>query len=222
MNNFNEIRSFTAEHAADILLHKLLTPEFVSYLSTFYALRKDGGGGNPKNVEDDFKKTIACWLNLPYTEGNEDWFATYLLRFRLFRWYQDELRFINEGPFNDLTDMEAFCSAYSADCTDWIDIVDGGETVGFLVMGYGANCHPEAKFYIEEAFVMPGYRHRCLMGNTLRKYMQTHEGTYCYYVLKKNKNALNFWKHLFEKEDYKPCLLFDMGDVNLLQFGWKK
>ena len=222
MNNFNEIRSFTAEHAADILLYKLLTPEFVSYLSTFYALKKDGGYGNPKYAEQEFKNSITCWLNLPYTEEKEDWFEKYMIRLRLFRWYLEELRVINEGPVNDVPDMEAFCSAYSAPQTDWIDITEGGKVIGFLIMGYGDNSHPDADFYIMEAFILPGYRSRRLMENALKNYMKTHEGIYCYYVLKKNINALNFWKHCFEKEHYKPCLLFDMGDVNLLQFGWKK
>lgn len=221
MNNFNEMRSFRPEDAARMIFNQLLSPSFLTQLSSFYTVSSDYLSSN---IEDDEKENfigaITCWLKRDTEDG--DWFEKYLIRFRLFTWYQKELDEINESPVYDQTIMELFCSLYTAPSTIWIDIKVDDVTVGFLVIGYGENCHLDAKYYIQEAFIMHGYRNRGLMTQALLDFMKDHQGSYVYYVLKKNLKAKKFWKTFFTKAGYHTYPLYDMGNEKLLQFGWKK
>lgn len=216
MNHFNEIRSFRAERAADILYEEMLTPSFIHCLYSAQA-----GIGKQKGIEykTDIKNAILCWLERE--EKENDWFANFQLRKNLFFQYLEELRSINEGPTNDMTDMESFCSVYAGPCTTWIDIKDGDTVIGFLVMGYGKNCHPDADFYIEESFILPAYRKKGFMRNTVFEFMKTHKGIYCLYVLEENKKAKQFWQHVFAEVNYQPCILKDYATANLIQLGYK-
>ena len=93
MNHFNEIRSFRAERAADILYEEMLTPSFIHCLYSAQA-----GLGKQKGIEykTDIKNAILCWLERE--EKENDWFANFQLRKNLFFQYLEELRSINEGP----------------------------------------------------------------------------------------------------------------------------
>ena len=224
MNNFNEIRSFSPEEAAEKIFHELLSPAFLNHLSSFYAVSADCiGSKRADEAKSDFVNAVTCWLKRePEESSKEDWFETYLERLRLFTWYENELDMINGEPVNDVPIIDLFCTLYTLKDTDWIDIKVEDGRVGFLVIGYGNNTHPDADYYIQEAFVMNGYRKRGLMSRALSDYMKDHEGCYVYYVLRKNMEAKYFWNSFFKKAGYHIYPLYDMGNDNLLQFGWKK
>ena len=111
--------------------------------------------------------------------------------------------------------------------TQWVDIFlpESKEIpVGFLILGYPPNCHPDADFYIEEAYIKPEYRRKGLMSGVVFNYIKTNPGTYCLFILNRNTVAYSFWFSVFAKLGYLPCPLKDVGagDEYCKQFGFKK
>lgn len=199
------MRSFSPETAAQKIYRELLTPDFLHYLEA---------------CPDEQQKVdaITCWLR---REPENDWFVKYQYRLLLYGEYIRILEQINEGPICEV--WEAFHSVYSAAYTEWIDIMQGGTPVGFLVIGYGDNCHPDADYYIEEAFVSSEYQRQGLMTKTIEEYITAHNGTYCYFTLRKNQYAKEFWEKIFRKLGYTPVTLWEMYDDDLTnQFGWRR
>ena len=106
----------------------------------------------------------------------------------------------------------------------WIDIVDSdlNKPVGFLVIGTDPNCHPDADYYIQEAYISPEYRRKGLMSKAVSDFIKEHEGTYCLFIIDNNEIALKFWSAVFKKTKYKSVNLSEIrvnGPYSL--YGYK-
>lgn len=110
--------------------------------------------------------------------------------------------------------------------TEWIDVRSplDGVLVGFLIVGTKNNCHPDADYYIQEAYILPGWRRKGIMSSAVGNFVRRHEGVYCLFVLKKNEVAKSFWRKVFSELGYVEALLRDVGagDEFCTQYGFVK
>lgn len=108
--------------------------------------------------------------------------------------------------------------------TRWIDIEKDDEPIGFLMIGTGENCHPDADYYIADAYIKPEYRRRGYMSGVLREVIDKHPGIYCLLILNENSIGKIFWYTFFRREGFKPHYLSDVGtgDELCTQYGWAK
>ena len=107
--------------------------------------------------------------------------------------------------------------------TEWLHIKDAqGNEVGQLLIGIAPNCHPDADYYIEEAFVEKAARRNGIMTKAASEFIKDHPGTYCYFVLTKNELAKAFWEKVFTDAGYAPVTLRDVGagDDSVIQCGY--
>lgn len=105
----------------------------------------------------------------------------------------------------------------------WYDIKAHGKTVGFVIIGWGDNCHPDADFYIQDVYIRPPFRHQGYIRKFMEKYFAKHKGVYCLLILNENRPAKLFWTKLFTKAGFQPCWLSDVGvtDQYCKQYGWR-
>ncbi len=99
-----------------------------------------------------------------------------------------------------LKDKETDAMLYmNEEGTEWIDIKDGEEYVGFLIVSYNKeNCHPDANFEICELYVNPEYRRKGLAAKTVKEYVYKHPGIYSLDILVGNNTASRFWYKIFK------------------------
>lgn len=148
------------------------------------------------------------------------------IRFQLVSEYLDELQAIKGLPkTTEIKKYEYYQEVSNSKTTSWFDIYPSKEEtdpVGFLIIGYPPNCHPNADFYIEEAYIQPKYRQQHYMTTTATRFIQAHPGTYCLFILNNNHTAKRFWIALFAKLGYVPCYLSDVGagDEYCTQYGF--
>lgn len=92
----------------------------------------------------------------------------------------------------------------------WKNIFDpeSGKMVGFLIIGKEKPHKPvPVERFIIHAYVMPEYRNRGLMTERVVDYESRHHCSYAYLVAEGNKDAIQFWNHLFEKMKYESFSL---------------
>lgn len=129
-------------------------------------------------------------------------------RIELFGAYINELQ-----PHKDLPALSpvqilgeyARCSL--AANTEWRDIYGSSSDdtpIGFLIMGYAPNCHPDADIYIQEAYISPESRRNGYMSRVIAEVLGKDTSKVCLYILHKNHAAHKFWHELFAKLGYAP------------------
>ena len=152
----------------------------------------------------------------------------YNIRLQLLCDYLNELQKIKGLSPLSSEELNSVCSPYfDAKNTKWIDIYDGKhgkDIIGFLIIGFPPNCHPDTNFYIEEAYIKPQYRRQGYMSSVASKFIKDNPGSYCLFILNRNEAALQFWHKVFAQCGYVPCFLCDVGagDAYCKQFGFKK
>lgn len=146
--------------------------------------------------------------------------------------YCKELAVYYDDPSSAMTEEEAE-SAFeeyitSEDCS-WRNIfAEDGNLAGFLIIGkHGRFCHPDAMRSISEAYIKPEYRGKGLMKAEAGGYLSRHPGVFALLVLKKNRAAKGFWKHLFKIQNFSPIYLDDsyvepdiQNDAELLGYAF--
>lgn len=145
-------------------------------------------------------------------------------RYQMLCHYLDELWAIKGlSPQSQMEKMEFFREITSNDYTQWIDVQADNELIGFLIIGTAPNCHPDADYYVEEAYIKPEFRRKNYMFSAVSEFVQNHKGVYCLFVLDRNNAAKSFWKKAFAKNGYLPCYLRDVGagDEYCTQYGFK-
>ena len=141
------------------------------------------------------------------------------IRFQLVSDYLDELQAIKGLPPKTYTKKkEYFQEVSNSTMTEWIDIYskkDNMNPVGFLIIGYPPNCHPNIK---------PKHRQQHYMTTTVTSFIKSHPGIYCLFILNNNHIAKKFWFALFTKLGYAPYFLTDVGagDEHCTQYGFKQ
>lgn len=156
--------------------------------------------------------------------------ATPAQRFALFHEY---MRYLHEDCLGTNTpspiDLAHLFKDYTTDTKHslWLDIYptenEPQVPIGFLVIGFPPNCHPNANYYIQEAYIRPEYRQRGYMRATVTSFLVSHPGTYCLFVIRGNEKAYLFWKHIFQENQYITCYLPDVGaaDECCTQYGFR-
>lgn len=101
---------------------------------------------------------------------------------------------------------------------------ESNKVIGFLYIGYPPNCHPDADFYIQEAYIIPEFRHQGYMRNEIQKFVKNNPGRYCLFIINNNAYAKLFWDKLFCSLGYKQCPLSDVGagDEYCTQYGYER
>lgn len=150
------------------------------------------------------------------------------VRFKMFCDYLNELQTIKGlSPLKNKQLKKMYKNYISETNTKWIDIFADElkkDIIGFLIIGYPPNCHPDADFYIEEAYVIPEFRRQKHMSLTVSRFIEANEGIYCLFILNNNIPARHFWPEVFAKHGYSQFELIDVGagDEHCRQYGFKK
>lgn len=151
------------------------------------------------------------WVDvLPQNEGKEwiDLAIEYKTMLRLF--------YAPYEPMEDITRFVEYSSGYAEDFHRLMCYY-GDSVVGFAMIGFGRNKHPDVDYYLQEIYVRPMYEDLGFARAMFEEIVNKYPGKYCYYVYKENKNAEDIWKHLFKGVDYevyKQVEGFCEGEMN--------
>lgn len=91
----------------------------------------------------------------------------------------------------------------NSDIYEWIDIVQGDELVGFLLICLAPNACIGCDLAIEAAYVKPEFREQGLMTKAVTEYVTAHPSVWSLVVIRKNTYARKFWLNLFTNLGYK-------------------
>ena len=138
--------------------------------------------------------------------------------------YLQEMQSIKELPPYSKEELDQSCLVYFEDTnSEWVDVFsEDGKIIGFIIIGYTPNCHPDADFYIEEAYIQPEYRRKKYMFRAVTKFLKYNGGTYCLFIVNRNTPALNFWHYVFKENGYLPVELTNIVPLEpyLKQYGF--
>lgn len=143
--------------------------------------------------------------------------------YKMFSSYLDELQTICNLPLIDDGKKEfLFNEIQCYEFSKWVNVIANGNIVGFFIIGTGENCHPDADYYIQEAYIKPEYRRKGYMSYAISDYVKRHAGIYCLFILNNNQIGHAFWHVLFDRIGYKPYDLTDVGaaDEDCTQYGF--
>lgn len=104
----------------------------------------------------------------------------------------------------------------------WVPVKIKTQEVGFFTVYQKPNCHPDADFYIQDAYMMPEARNQGLMQKAFQKFVKENPGKYCLFIVDNNEPARHMWPAVFEKLGYEPLELRDVlpKKAGLTQYGW--
>lgn len=154
--------------------------------------------------------------------------ATWEDRRKLMRDYFDELQMIEGKPLLSDRQQDTLFARHVKEVQDgygmWIDINCGDELVGFLIVVQAPNCHPDADYFVEQAYIIPSHRNHGVMSSVVDSFVQEQPGKYCLFILNRNEKAKKFWNDAFAGAGYVPCYLRDVGATHdgIEQYGYAK
>ena len=91
---------------------------------------------------------------------------------------------------------------YTAD-TSFFLVYEGSTAIGFCILGFDGNCHPDVNVYIEEFYIVPeARRHGYGTAVFEELIIKNNMDTVCFYVLNNNSSAATFWRNLFAKNSW--------------------
>lgn len=202
-------------------------------------------------VLNDNKPAYHCWRNVfeeagyaiaeEYQNKERSGADSTLFRFQCkeespFKLYwhprRENLYLEYRKEMDDMQELQYDEKLYKADLLDfidetkneWIPIVHNHEEVGFICMCAPPCCHPDADWFLREAYVRPEYRCKGLMKNTLLNFLNTHPGRYCLFVQEDNIPANNCWHNIFGRAGYTTMELRQLDefkDVSVPFYGFK-
>lgn len=149
-------------------------------------------------------------------------------RRKLMRDYFDELQMIDGKPLLSDKQQDMLFARHVKEVQDgygaWIDINCEDKLVGFLIVVQAPNCHPDADYFVEQAYIIPSHRNHGVMSSVVDSFVQEQPGKYCLFVLKRNGKAKKFWDDAFAGAGYSPCYLRDVGATHagIQQYGYAK
>lgn len=106
----------------------------------------------------------------------------------------------------------------------WIPIVHETQEIGFLIICTHPNCHPDADWYIENAYIIPEYQNQGHMQRAVQNWLKEHPGRYCLFIIDKNYPARHMWETVFKKAGYIPFKLKHVipQKKGVTQYGWQR
>lgn len=123
-----------------------------------------------------------------------------MTRERLYCAYIEELKFFNPVLQNKTVENEIadYNTVSNFDDLTWIDIYDGPEKVGFVLVATGEHCPVDADYLIMETYVHPNHRSKGLCFKTIEKLFTDNPGNCGLFILNSNVEAHKFWNKIFE------------------------
>lgn len=123
--------------------------------------------------------------------SREQLYRDYITELKL---YNPNLIFLdNDQMFKNYREVSSFSDL------EWIDIYDGIECVGFVLLTNGSHCPENYDWFVMECYIDPGHRRKHLMQQALDQIMQTHHGTFGLFNLCQNLVAGTFWTNYLSK-----------------------
>ncbi len=121
---------------------------------------------------------------------------------------------------------------YKADLLDfldernnvWVPIVHNNEEIGFICMCAPPCCHPDADWFLREAYIRPEFRRQGLMRKTLLMRLRSHPGRYCLFIMENNTPAQKCWHSAFQSAGYVPMelrKLAEFKDITTTLYSFK-
>jgi predicted acetyltransferase len=123
-----------------------------------------------------------------------------MTRERLYRSYIEELKFFN--PMLQTKSVEDAIADYNAvsqfeDLT-WIDLYDGIENVGFILVVTGEHCTADADYMIMETYVHPEHRGKGIAFAGVENLFKNNPGNCGLFILNTNIEAHKFWNLIID------------------------
>ena len=118
-----------------------------------------------------------------------------MTRDRLWKSYIEELKFYNPTLLSQTAeDMLASYENVShfSDLT-WIDLYDGPEVVGFILIVSGSHCPEDADYFIMEAYIQGTHRGKGIVYKAIDSIFKENPGKVGLYILNSNLVAFKFW-----------------------------
>lgn len=138
---------------------------------------------------------------------------------KMYRNYIKELGAFSERIANNPVTDEEIEEIYSNEFLLKIFISNpSGTVVGFCLVGFGPNTHPDTNYYIAELYILPEFRRLSFGRNAIKELLALFPGRYCYHVLNKNSLALEFWKRITSECDCKKLELQDTLNIPNCRF----
>ena len=127
-------------------------------------------------------------------------------RIELFGAYINELQPHKALPaLTPVQILDEYAKCSLAANTEWRDIYGPSSDempIGFVVVGYPPNCHPDAELFIQEAYISPESRRNGYMSRVIAEVLGKDTPKVCLYILHQNHTAYKFWHGLFTKMGY--------------------
>ena len=116
-------------------------------------------------------------------------------REKLYKDYMNELKMFNPNLiFLDVNDIfKSYKEVSNFNDIEWIDIYDGIECVGFIILANGIHCPPAYDWFIMECYIDSDHRRKGIMTNAVENMIQKHHGLFGMFILSRNEVAARFW-----------------------------
>lgn len=95
----------------------------------------------------------------------------------------------------------------------WIDIYDGVENVGFILLTNGSHCPVTYDWFIMECYIDQAHRRKGLMTQAMKNVIRKYDGTFGMFILAANKQASEFWDHFMKSESKPKHTLYPNQDM---------
>lgn len=133
--------------------------------------------------------------------------------FELYYKYKQELWEIdNMHPYSKQAVHEWYAEI-TGDAGYIVRIFNGNEQIGFIFIGTEPNCHEDADFYVQDCYILPEFRRRSIMSETVSEFLSEHPGVYSMFLIDQNVPAVNFWNKMFKSLDYVEISIHDYNDM---------
>jgi predicted acetyltransferase len=140
-----------------------------------------------------------------------------LHEFELYWEYKNELWKISKEPGWSKIAVSCWYEDILKDDVNIIRIYDdahgSGRQIGFVFIGVLDSCHPDADYYIQDAYIEPEYRRQHIMEGVIQSFIDAHSGKYCLFLLDENYPAISFWHRQFDLRGYHECYIEDINDM---------
>ena len=136
-------------------------------------------------------------------------------RRKLMRDYFDELQVIENKPLLSDKQQDTLFARHVKEVQDgygaWIDINCEDKLVGFLIVVQAPNCHPDADYFVEQAYIIPSHRKHGVMSSVVDSFVQEQpENIACSYSKGMVKRR-NFGMTLLRVPDIRPAICVMSG-----------
>lgn len=107
----------------------------------------------------------------------------------------------------------------------WNDIWHNGELSGFVIVGKGSACHPNADYFIIQTYIVPKFRRQGIGKQFMLEYIKNHPGVYCLDIIDRNDIAHKFWSNVFSESNYSRIVIpyIEHGEgIGTHMYAWDK